>query len=97
MRIKWNKTAIQQLLDAVRFIEEHGFHSYAEQLESEILSRIRHLPSNPEIYPIDKYRKNNNGSYHAFEVDQYRISYRNNKDEIRIVRVRHTSRRPSKY
>jgi plasmid stabilization system protein ParE len=97
MRIKWNKRAIQQLLDAIRFIEENGFYSYAEELEKEILARIRNTSQNPAIYPIDKYRRNNDGSYHAFEVDQYRISYRNKKDEIRIVRIRHTSRRPIKY
>jgi len=97
MKIKWNKTAIQQLLDAVRFIEENGFHSYAEQLENEILSRIRNIPQNPSIYPLDKYRRDNDGSYHAFEVDHYRVSYRAKKEEIRIVRIRHTSRKPRKY
>ncbi|MFI5160545.1 MAG: type II toxin-antitoxin system RelE/ParE family toxin [Sphingobacteriales bacterium] len=97
MRIKWNKRAIQQLLDAIRFIEENDFYSYAAELEKEILSRIRNIPQNPTIYPLDKYRRNNDGSYHAFEVDQYRISYRNIKDEIRIVRIRHTSRRTRKY
>ena len=93
MAIKWNKAAVQQLLDAIRFIEENEFHSYAEELEGDILSRIRNLTQNPTIYPLDKYRRNNDGSYHAFEVDQYRISYRNKKDEIRILRIRHTSRR----
>ena len=97
MTIKWNKAAIQQLLDALRFIEENDFHSYAEQLEIEILSRIRNIPQNPSIYPLDKYRRDNDGSYHAFEVDHYRISYRAQKDEIRIVRIRHTSRKPRKY
>jgi plasmid stabilization system protein ParE len=97
MRIKWNRSAIQQLLDAIRFIEENNFFSYAEELEKEILSRIKNLPANPEMYAADKYRKNNDGSYRAFEVDQYRISYRYTANEIRIVRVRHTSRRTRKY
>jgi plasmid stabilization system protein ParE len=97
MVIKWNKAAVQQLLDAIRFIEENDFYSYAEELERDILSRIRNLPQNPTLYPLDKYRRNNDGSYHAFEVDQYRVSYRNKKDEIRIVRVRHTSRRVRKH
>lgn len=97
MRIKWNKSAVQQLLDAIRFIEENGFYSYAEELEKEILSRIRNIPQNPVIYPIDKYRRNNDGSYRAFEVDQYRVSYRSKDDEVRIVRIRHTSRRTKKY
>jgi len=97
MVIKWNKAAVQQLLDAIRFIEENDFYSYAEKLEKDILSRIRNLPANPTIYPLDKYRRNNDGTYHAFEVDEYRISYRNRPHEIRIVRIRHTSRRVRSY
>jgi plasmid stabilization system protein ParE len=97
MAIKWNKSAVQQLLDAIRFIEENGFYAYAAELESDILSKIRNLPQNPNIYPLDKYRKNNDGSYRAFEIDHYRISYRNKKETIRIVRIRHTSRRVRKY
>lgn len=97
MLIKWNKAAVQQLLDAIRFIEENEFYSYAEELEKDILSRIRNLPLNPTIYPLDKYRKNNDGTYHAFEVDDYRISYRNKSHEIRIIRIRHTSRRVKKH
>lgn len=97
MQIKWNKSAVQQLLDAIRFIEDNNFQTYAEELEREILSRIKNLLANPDIYPLDKYRRNNDGTYHAFEVDQYRISYRSRNDEIRIVRVRHTSRRTQKY
>jgi plasmid stabilization system protein ParE len=97
MVIKWNKAAVQQLLDAIRFIEENEFHSYAVELERDILSKIRNLPQNPTIYSLDKYRRNNDGSYHAFEVDHYRVSYRNKKDTIRIVRIRHTSRRVHKH
>jgi plasmid stabilization system protein ParE len=97
MLIKWNKAAIQQLLDAILFIEETGFYNYAEELERDILSRIRDLPENPLVYPLDKYRRNNDGTYRAFEVDLYRISYRNTKNSIRIVRIRHTRRRVRKY
>jgi len=91
------KAAVQQLLDAIGFTEENDFFSYAEELEKDILSRVRNLPSNPTIYPLDKYRRNNDGTYHAFEVDEYRISYRNKSNEIRIVRIRHTSRKVRKY
>lgn len=97
MAIKWNKAAIKQLLDAITFIEENNFNSYAEEVEKNILSRIRNLPQDPTIYPLDKYKRNNDGSYHAFEVDNYRISYRTKKDEIRILRIRHTSRKTRNY
>mgnify|MGYP000533413668 FL=1 len=52
---------------------------------------------NPEIYPLDKYRKNNNGTIRAFEVYSYRIAYQITKSEIRILRVRHTKREPLKH
>jgi plasmid stabilization system protein ParE len=97
MVIKWNKAAVQQLVEAISFIEETGFYTYAEELEQDILSRIRNLPENPLVYPLDKYRKNNDGTYRAFEIDHYRISYRNTKNTIRIVRIRHTRRRVRKY
>jgi len=97
MVIKWNKAAIQQLVDAILFLEETGFYTYAEEVERDILSRIRNLPENPLVYPLDKYRKNNDGTYRAFEIDLYRISYRNTKNTIRIVRIRHTRRSVRKY
>jgi plasmid stabilization system protein ParE len=84
-------------MDAIRFIEENEFYTYALQLENDIFSVIRTLPQNPQKYPLDKYRRKNDGTYRAFEVDQYRVSYRNKDTEIRIVRVRHTSRRMIKY
>ncbi len=97
MEIKWNKVAIKQLLDAIKFIEENYFYSYAAELERKILTRIKGLPANPNVYPLDKYRRKNDGTYHAFEIDDYRVSYRSKKNEIRIVRVRHTSRKVRKY
>jgi plasmid stabilization system protein ParE len=97
MLIKWNKSAIQQFLDAIRFIEENEFYTYALQLEKDIFSIIRSLPQHPSKYPLDKYRRKNDGTYRAFEIDHYRVSYRNKGTEIRIVRVRHTSRRIRKY
>lgn len=33
MKIKWNKSAIKQLLDIIQFIEENEFQEYAEKLK----------------------------------------------------------------
>ena len=44
MTIKWNKIAIKSLLDAISFIEENGYQSYAEELEHRILGLIKNLP-----------------------------------------------------
>jgi plasmid stabilization system protein ParE len=97
MTIKWNSDAVKQLMDAILFIEDHGFLDYAERLEEEILFRINAIPMNPNVHRADKYKKDNDGSYFAFEVDRYRISYRMLSDEIWIIRIRHTSRQVYKY
>ena len=97
MEIEWSKPAREQLDKALDFILEKGFIEYAFELNDNILLRIENLTENHNIYQIDRYKKNNNGSYHAFEIDEYRISYRVMKSKIRIIKIRHTSRRTRKY
>ena len=97
MEIKWSKYALEQLDKALDFITEKGFITYATELEEAIIQRVEGLVENHSIYPIDRYKKDNDGSYHAFEVGDYRVSYRVKNSEIRIIRIRHTSRKPYKY
>ncbi|NQX42863.1 Plasmid stabilization system protein ParE [Pedobacter steynii] len=94
MEIKWNKLAVKQLLDAIQYLEDNELFAYAEKIEKEILSKIKSLPKTSQIYQLDRLKKKNNGDFHAFEVDRYRISYRKMPKEIRILRIRHSSRRP---
>ena len=97
MEIKWSKASVNQLDQALNFITEIGFTSYAIQLEDTILSKVESLINNHTLYPIDKYKTNNDGSYYAFEIDDYRISYRVKNSVIKIIRIRHTSRKIRKY
>ena len=94
MEIKWNKLAVKQLVDAIQYLEENEFSDYAERVEKDILSKIKSLSKNFALYQLDRLKRNNDGSFYAFEVDHYRISYRKLPKEIRILRIRHTSRRP---
>ena len=97
VEIKWSKSALQQLDKALDFILEEGFATYAAEVEENILLRITYLADTPNIYPFDKYKKDNDGSYHAFEINEYRVSYRFKNNQITILRIRHTSRRTLKY
>ncbi|WP_394350193.1 type II toxin-antitoxin system RelE/ParE family toxin [Mucilaginibacter arboris] len=63
-------------------------------MEKEILAQIKALPKNAALYQADRFKKNNDGSFYAFEIDHYRISYRKLPKEIRILRIRHSSRKP---
>jgi plasmid stabilization system protein ParE len=73
------------------------FFSEAEKVKEDILMSTRKLIVNPEVNPIDKYRKNNDGSFRAYELHHYRIAYRITEKQIIIVRIRHTKMEPRSY
>jgi len=94
--IKWNKRAISQLIKAIEYIHEDSPQN-AEKVKSDLLSEISKLATRPEKHNPDKYYLNNDGSFRAFELHRYRVSYRYTKNEIRIIRIRHTKRNPKHY
>jgi plasmid stabilization system protein ParE len=95
-KLRWDTIALQQFNKAIDYIAKDSIQN-AEKVRKEILQKIEDLPDNPEIYSPDKYKENNNGNYRAFELHRYRIAYYVGKNEIRILRVRHTSREPRNY
>lgn len=97
MVIKWSKSAANQLLDILEYLDNNEQFDYSIKIEKEILSKISALIKNPKIYPADKLKDKNDGSFFAFEVGKYRISYRKLGTEIRILRIRHSKRKPLSY
>ena len=95
-KIKWNRRAIKQFDDAIAFIENDSV-SNAEKFKRDILNEIDYLLKYPENYSPDNYKTNNDNSFRAFELHHYRISYRYVKDEVRIIRIRHTKMNPLDY
>jgi plasmid stabilization system protein ParE len=94
--IRWPLLAQRQLWKAYQYILLDSYQN-AEKVKNDILLSTRNLPANPEMYPPDKYRLNNDGSFRAYELHRYRIAYRITEKEIIIVRVRHTSMEPKQY
>jgi plasmid stabilization system protein ParE len=92
----WSKRARVELVKAYAYIYEDSPKN-AAKVRDEIIDITIDLPKRPEFYPPDKYKKNNDGSWRAFELHRYRIAYRVMKNEIRIARLRHTSRSPQTY
>lgn len=92
----WSKTAKIQLQKAFNYIDQDSPQN-AEKIIAEIIDLTISLQAHPEAYPRDKYKKNNNGNYRAFEVYHYRISYSIVNDDIHILRMRHTSMSPLIY
>lgn len=94
--VVWSKSAGAQLEKAYKKIKEDSLQS-AEKVRSEILQKASDICKDPERYPLDKYRKNNDGSIRAFEKQSYRIAYQVTVKQIRIIRMRSTYRLPLKY
>ena len=69
----------------------------AEKVKAKILASIKELVKNPERHGPDKYRLNNNGSFRAYEIYKYRITYHVSGDEIHVIRIRHTKMNPLEY
>ena len=63
----------------------------------DIVAAVNKVAANPEFYAADKYKKDNDGRYRAFEKHHYRIAYLFTDKVIRVLRVRHTSREPKEY
>ena len=95
-KIDWSGIALKQFETALTFIASDSV-TYAEKVADDILNELSKTLKNPEFFPPDKYRKNNDGSYRAFEKHRYRIAYRFKDNVIRVLRVRHVSREPKEY
>jgi len=94
--VVWNKEAEASLQKAYRDIKEDSPQN-AAKVRDEILAETRRLAEHPEIYPPDKFKKDNPGNYRAFEKYSYRVAYRYTEKEIRILRVRHVKKEPRMY
>ncbi|MEP6950165.1 MAG: type II toxin-antitoxin system RelE/ParE family toxin [Ginsengibacter sp.] len=94
--VVWTKLSQQHLRKAYDYITITSDQN-AEKVVKEIVLSVNKAIINAEIYPADKYKLNNDGSYRAFEKHRYRISYRFTNKIIRILRVRHTSMEPKEY
>lgn len=94
--IVWNLNALQQFEAAIVFIEQDS-PANAFKVKTNILRKIEQLLSHPEMYPPDKFKIKNDGSFRAFEMYRYRIAYKISQKQIRIIRVRHSSMKPKNY
>jgi len=94
--IVWDKEAILQLEEVYVYLKEHSLQS-ANKVRKSIKEDVRGLAKYPEIYNIDRFKKDNDGSIRAFERYSYRVTYKVKETQVLILRVRHTSREPFEH
>lgn len=96
MVVIWSHKAKLELKKVFDYIALDSL-KYAAMVRDEIIDLTIALSQYPEKYALDKYKINNDGSWRAFEKYHYRISYKITSNQIRIVRLRHTSQSPLNY
>lgn len=69
----------------------------ADIVKERILDKVGELADDKVVHRKDPYKKNNDGNYLYFEILKYRIVYYAERDEVFIIRLRHTSMEPKKY
>ena len=89
----WDREAVLQFSEIIEYISSESPKG-ANKVKQEVLKNTRLLSENPEAFSIDRFKKNNDGSYRAFTVFHYRIAYRITNDLVKILRIRHTGREP---
>lgn len=94
--VVWTPKAIAELRKAYDYICKDSPQN-AKKVVDELILLTDQLSLQPEMFPPDKFKKNNDGSWRAFEKHRYRISYRITRLEVRVVRMRHASRTPRQY
>lgn len=95
-RLTWSNIALDQFIEILEFIEVDSPVG-AEIVREAILQRVDQLKHYPFMYEPDALCDPNDGSFRAFTVYSYRITYWVSTSEVTVLRVRHTSREPFPY
>ena len=96
LKVVIDNEAKSSLRQIYAYIQKDSIQN-AEKIREKIVSSIHSLIKNPEQHSPDKYRKCNDGSYRAYEIYKYRITYHVGITEIRVIRIRHTKMNPLEY
>lgn len=91
--IIWAKNAEIQYSEILEHLFEEA-PQVVEKVGNLLLDTIEGLALHYNNYPLDRFRKKNDGTFKAALVFNYRISYQIGETTINILRIRHTSREP---
>lgn len=94
--VVWDKQAYMSLLKNYQYIKVTSL-SNADKVKKGILKTVQDLPAHPEKYPLDKFKRNNDGNYRAFEKYSLRVAYKIGLEQILILRIRHVKQEPKTY
>lgn len=94
-QIVWDKVVLAELQHISDYLKSK--QEQPNKIITEILNLIKDLKFDSEIYQLDRFKIDNDGSFRAFEKYPYKISYKITEFEVRILRIRHTSQNPKEH
>jgi plasmid stabilization system protein ParE len=96
--IVWDKSALNELIEILNYLAKQSAEA-PSIVKKAIMDRLKVIKSNPLISEQDKLRIPPSKNFRAFVIFSYRISYQIHAEtnEVRILRIRHTSREPLGY
>ncbi len=97
-KIVWDRKALDHFKDILTFLEKQSTQA-PKIVKSAIITHLDLIKTNPLLCEFDKLKDSSNKDFRAFIVYSYRVTYQIKSDlkEIRILRIRHTSREPLGY
>ncbi|MBI2270653.1 MAG: type II toxin-antitoxin system RelE/ParE family toxin [Bacteroidetes bacterium] len=97
-KIIWDKYALNDLKEILAYLSKQSQQA-PKIVKQGVLTRLEIIKTNPLICELDKLKNSPNKEFRAFVVYSYRITYQLKavSKEIRVVRIRHTSREPLGY
>lgn len=96
--IVWDKIALDHFKEILNFLSKQN--SQAPKIVKDgVLSRLDDVKKNALIFELDKLKDTPNKEFRAFVIYSYRVTYQIKvvTKEIRVLRIRHTSREPFGY
>ncbi len=95
VKISWDRKALDQLKEILEYLEKQSEQA-PKIVKTAIISRLDAIKTNPLIAEPDKLRSPSDKDFIVFS---YRVTYQIKSDigEVRVLRVRHTSREPQGY
>jgi plasmid stabilization system protein ParE len=97
-KVVWDRKALDHFKEILAYLETKSVQA-PKIVKDAILSRLELIRTNPLTCETDTLKDSPNKDFRAFVVFCYRVTYQIKADikEIRILRIRHTSREPLGY
>ena len=97
-KIIWDKNALDHFKDILIHLQKQSDQA-PKIVKSAVINRLDLIKTNPFICELDKLKDAPNNDFRAFIVFSYRVTcqIKSSLKEIRVLRIRHTSREPLGY